>query len=251
MDTSSQFSFEFSVEILDRSQKNEQFPYEIELLSKPFDVFENVFSPKYLPAADWFARKLPIHKGMNFLEIGPGIGVVALMAATWGCRQVVACDINVDAVRNTRHNAKKHGVEDTVEVRHGNVYEGLNDGDTFDLIFWNVPFFMAEPTDHHDVLQLSITDPGYRAIRTYVAQADQFLKPGGKLMLGFSSTLGNFNALHTVVAECGRTLRMFCQESFMSQVPLSLELFEAIPTDDVIGVEGDVADGLADAPGLG
>lgn len=228
MGSSPPFSFDFSVQVLEQSQKNERFPYEIELLGMRFDVFANVFSPKYLPAADWFATKLPIDKGMDFLEIGPGIGVVALMAAAWGCRNVVASDINIDAVENTRHNALKLGVQDIVQVHHGSVYECLNDSDAFDVIFWNVPFFIENRTDEDDILQLSITDPGYRAIRTYVSQADKFLKPGGKLMLGFSSTIGDFDALDALVADCGRTLQVFSEEVFMSQVELHLELFEAI-----------------------
>ena len=52
-------SFAFSVGVLEESQRRERFPYEIELLGQTFAVFEGVFSPKYLPAADWFASHLP------------------------------------------------------------------------------------------------------------------------------------------------------------------------------------------------
>ncbi|HYG64391.1 MAG TPA: hypothetical protein VEL74_17570, partial [Thermoanaerobaculia bacterium] len=79
--------FALSDMLLQGSQQ-ETFPYDVEILGKPFAVFANVFSPKHLPGAETFFPMLPSTEGIRLLEVGTGIGAVAVLAALAGARRV-------------------------------------------------------------------------------------------------------------------------------------------------------------------
>jgi methylase of polypeptide subunit release factors len=219
--------------VLARSQI-ERFPREIRQLDREFIVLENVFSPDYLPAAESFARALPFRQGLSFLEIGPGVGVVAIAAALAGAERVVAIDINPDAVENTRINFARHGLDDRAVARHGDLFDALLPEETFDLIFWNLPFFVDGPRAP-SLLQRSIVDPGYDGARRYLVEGPEHLKPAGKLTLGFSSTVGDLAALEAVAAAAGRRLEVIHREDVPQYsprgepMPFSLEIFEVLP----------------------
>lgn len=53
------------------------------------------------------------------VDIGSGSGVLSVLAALRGAQQVIACDIDEDAVRASRELARTHGVEERVQVHHG------------------------------------------------------------------------------------------------------------------------------------
>ena len=126
------------VERLRKSQE-ECFPYEVDILGRQFLVFENVFSPKYLADAEVFCRIIPFQAGSSFLEIGCGIGAIAISASQNGAARVVATDINSDAVENTAANIAKHGLSEKVEVRLGDVFSPISKNETFDQIVGNGP----------------------------------------------------------------------------------------------------------------
>ncbi|OJT26084.1 hypothetical protein BO221_09675 [Archangium sp. Cb G35] len=196
--------------VLQRSQA-ETFPHEIQQLGMPFVVFRNVFSPKYLPAAENFARALPFRRGMHFLEIGPGIGVISVAAALAGAERVVAIDINQDAVDNTRANFVKHGVEARADARQGDLFSALRPGEKFDLIFWNVPFLHETPPEL-GLLERSITDPNYETVKRYMLEGLEQLRPGGRLTAGFSSTIGDLRFLEAIAQAAGLTTEIFHRE---------------------------------------
>ncbi|NKC10697.1 MAG: methyltransferase [Gammaproteobacteria bacterium] len=76
------------------------------------------------------------------LDMGTGCGVGAVFAAHQGY-DVVAVDINPDAVRCARINALTNRCEDKVDVRHGDLFAPVA-GEQFDLVLFNPPFFVGE-----------------------------------------------------------------------------------------------------------
>jgi release factor glutamine methyltransferase len=227
IDRSPEAIFALSEQLLQQSQR-EDFPYEFEVRGRPFVVFANVFSPKHLPGAETFSRMLPFAPGMDFLEIGPGTGVVSVFAALEGAR-VVAVDINPDAVANTRANAEKHGVADRLEAREGDVFGPLRPDERFDLVFWNFPFGYVEPGMELTLLQRSTLDPGYEATRRYVREGPRWLKPGGRLTLGFSETIGRLELVEEIAAAEGMTARVTRRAPPQPPLPMSFELIELAP----------------------
>lgn len=213
-----------TAKVLKDSQR-ETDKYQVEVLGKPFVVYPNVFSPKYFFDTEFFAKEIPFREDEDFLEVGSGTGVIAVMAALKGAKRVVAVDINLDAVENTKENAKLHGVADKVEVLQGDVYEPLGDS-RFDTIFWNTPFGYIEQEDI-TVLEKAVFDPGYKSTKKFVEGASAHLKPDGRLLIGFSKTLGHYEELESLLRQEGFILKQLAEIKSVETNPVTFGLFEA------------------------
>ncbi|RKP46028.1 methyltransferase [Trinickia fusca] len=174
-------------------------------MGRRFVVHPDVFPPTHFQSTGLFTQHLPYPSGGAFLEIGCGAGVTAVTAALSGCRPVVASDISEAAVQNTRANAALHGVEDIVSARHGDLFDVLNPGERFDAIFWNSNFvFVPEDYVFDKTILHAFCDAGYAAHRRFLREAPNYLAPGGRLLIGFSSQ-GDDSALTALLAEYGYT----------------------------------------------
>ncbi|MBP9760784.1 MAG: methyltransferase [Candidatus Magasanikbacteria bacterium] len=214
-------------QVLRQSQKEKQ-PYTVDVLGRTFVIYPNVFSPKYFFDTEFFAQELPIHPGETFLEIGCGTGVTTVFAALRGSSHVTAIDINRDAVKNTQENVVRHGVENKVTVLHGDVYTPLSKDTQFDTIYWNTPFGYVNPDTDISVLQKAVYDPGYVSTKKFIMQAKNYLNPQGRLLIGFSSTLGKFDMLQQFLTEAGFSIvRLVSKTESVETYPVSFELFEA------------------------
>jgi HemK-related putative methylase len=83
------------------------------------------------------------------LDMGTGTGVGAVFLARRGWR-VTAVDLNPEAVRCARINALLNRLEDRIDVRQGDLF-GPVQGERFDLILFNPPFFRGEPKGLFDL----------------------------------------------------------------------------------------------------
>ena len=211
-------------QILQQS-KRENNPYTVTVLGRKFIVYPNVFSPKYFYDTEIFAEHLPITKGEALLEIGPGTGVISITAVFKGARKVVAIDINPDAVANTDANIKAHHLEEKAEVRQGDVYSSLKEGEKFDTIFWNTPFGLVDE-DVPD-LEKAVFDPGYKSTERFIKEGFQHLMPNGRLLIGFSSTLGKLDLIKKFCQESGLSLKQVYEEESEEVHPVKFEIFEA------------------------
>lgn len=126
--------------------------YRVErVLDAPLLVTPSVFNPKLPRTGAFLAAHLDarvIGPDAQVLDMGSGSGVCAVLAAR-RARRVVAVDINPAAVRCTAINAALNGVEDRVEVRHGDLFAPVA-GERFDLILFNPPYLRGEPRDDRD-----------------------------------------------------------------------------------------------------
>lgn len=176
-----------------------------------FDVFPGVFSPAISSDTSWFAQKLlPIIRGKSLLEIGTGTGVIACLAKLGGATKVVATDINSTAVKNAKHNAKKHKVD--VSIFQGDMYSPVKPREKFDVIFWNHPFNYTEnQMDQQDALSLSVFDLQYTSLKKYFFQGKAFLTPGGQLLLGTGS-IARINKIKKISANAGFSAFLICKE---------------------------------------
>jgi release factor glutamine methyltransferase len=201
-------------------------PAEFHLLEREWDLLPGVFAPIYTPVTELFTSWLPYPVGGDFLEMGCGAGVTAVMAALAGCRHVTATDISDDAVENTRRNARRHGVEDRLRVARSNLFDELPD-ERFDMIFWNSNFveppaeFVNETDLHH-----AFFDPGYDAHGRFLREAPRHLRDNGRLLLGFSD-LGNGELLSRQAAEAGLDVTTVRAER---HDPVEFQLLEFRPT---------------------
>ncbi|AZC20284.1 class I SAM-dependent methyltransferase [Pseudomonas sp. CMR5c] len=168
-----------------------------------FEVHDGVFPPTHFQSTRIFTRHLPYPHGGAFLEIGCGTGVTAVTAALSGCARVVASDISEAAVRNARANVERHGVAEQVSTRHGDLFDVLDDGERFDMIFWNSNFvFVPEDYAFEQPILRAFCDAGYVAHRRFLREAPSYLSPSGQLLIGFSSQ-GDESALTALLTEHG------------------------------------------------
>ena len=76
------------------------------------------------------------YRGGTLLDVGTGSGILAIAAARLGARDIVAVDIDPDAVRVARENVAHNGLEPFIEVRKGDLLQGLSQ--RFDFAVANI-----------------------------------------------------------------------------------------------------------------
>jgi methylase of polypeptide subunit release factors len=141
-------------------------------------VSPEVFNPRVFRCGALLARAVaalepPGTGAERALDMGTGSGIGAIFAARRGYR-VVAVDVNPHAVRCARANALLHGLEERIEVRHGDLFTPVA-GERFDLVLFNPPFFDGAPRGDLDAAWRSAD-----AIQRFVAGLPKVLAPGGR-----------------------------------------------------------------------
>lgn len=210
--------------VLKNSQKIKK-PYWVTIAKKKFIILPNVFSPKYFFDTEFFAKNINVDKDEKFLEIGPGSGVISVFAALNGAK-VTAIDINPQAVKNTIKNAKIHNVEKRVKVYQGNLFSPLAIDEKFDIIFWNTPFGYIN-NQNISILEKSVFDPKYKSTKIFISGSRDYLKDNGRLLIGFSPTLGHLGKLKDLLKENGFVVKMIAKTKSVETHPVSFDLFEA------------------------
>jgi release factor glutamine methyltransferase len=193
--------------------------------NKEFTVFPHVFSPAYFHDSCLFADNIPITPGEDFLEIWCGCGVISITAADKGAWHTTAIDINPHAVNNTRHNVIKHGYTDTIDVLEWNLYEPLPRWSLFDTMFWNTPFGDRTWGADLGILGKAVFDPWYLDTDRFITQSVAYLRPSGKLIIWFSSTLGNIQKLKRLCTNIGYSFEEIYKVSSSEKNPVYFELF--------------------------
>ncbi len=102
-------------------------------------VEDGVFTPNptITYSSSIIIENLPNVSGLRVADVGTGAGVLAVIAALRGAKEVVATDVSVKAVDNALFNVRKNQVLDKVRVVRTNLLDGVLG--TFDIIFANLP----------------------------------------------------------------------------------------------------------------
>ncbi len=180
-----------------------------------WDLLPDVFAPNHSPSTGVALALLGLPDGGGdfplagaVLEMGCGTGLIAVTAALHGSERVVAADINPAAVRNAELNAARHNVSDRVRAVQGDLFDGLDADERFDVIFWSSPYVLApESYTYQHMHERAYVDPGYATHQRFLAQAPQWLTPGGVVLLHFS-TRGDLVTLLRVAQAEGRGLHI-------------------------------------------
>lgn len=125
---------------------------------------------------------------VSALDLCTGSGCLAiLMAHAFPNAEVCAVDLSEDALEVARINVADYGLQDRIELVHGDVFEGL-EGRRFDLILSNPPYVTAEAMDalppeylHEPQMALASGEDGLDVVRRLLAEAADHLNPGGIL----------------------------------------------------------------------
>jgi SAM-dependent methyltransferase len=204
-------------------------PYELPVGDRVFTILPNVYAPNFFTDSFWFAEQCQSIIGTkSLLEVGTGTGLIGITCALRGA-QVVATDVNPDAVRNATLNAARNGA--LVSIRLGDVYQPIAAGERFDFIFWAHPFNNSnEPGS--DMLFRSGFDYQYRALRKYIAFARRHLSSSGRLLLGTgdSADLGTIHEIahdHDYCIDVVREARLPLE--FSGSTEITYLVYEFVP----------------------
>lgn len=77
-----------------------------------------------------------VHEGSTVLDVGCGSGILSIVAAKLGARNVVGVDIDEMAVRVSNENTAINGVEGLVDIRHGDLLDVVSD--KYDIVVANI-----------------------------------------------------------------------------------------------------------------
>lgn len=146
-------------------------------------ILPQVMNPRIFRSGEYFANVLKsglIPARSHVLDMGTGSGITALVAAQRAAR-VVAVDINVAAVRSARLNILLNDLENRVTVRRGDLF-GAVQGETFDLVLFNPPYFRGRPEPGFDQAWRS-----ENTVERFAAELHGYLRPGGSALLVLSS----------------------------------------------------------------
>lgn len=200
--------------------------YQFFFRDKLFVGYPDVYSPLIFPGAQK-QKILPVKKGDHFLEMGCGTGVFAICAALDGAERVVAIDINPNAVANTLENSEIHGVQDKLTVLQGDMFSPLQGGQQFDVIFFNIPFCHRNcSVDDLTMLGRSLYDPEHALLHRYLKEGGKYLKPSGRLLLGYSTTHGDIELMRQWAQEYGWDVTLLHKEGDEKKDFITVELYQ-------------------------
>jgi release factor glutamine methyltransferase len=132
--------------------------------------------------------------------VGTGSGAIALSLAREGSfARIVATDVSQDALDVARDNAQANSLSDVVEFRCGALFEPLSNGERFGVIVSNPPYvaetdrdtLAPEVREYEPATALFAGADGWNVIDSLIAQAPQWLEPGGLLALELGLGQGN------------------------------------------------------------
>ncbi|KXA97246.1 hypothetical protein AKJ38_01620 [candidate division MSBL1 archaeon SCGC-AAA259I14] len=157
----------------------------------------------YKPAEDTYllVNNLEVNPGEKILELGTGCGIVSVIAAKNGC-DIVATDINPEAIRCAKENAENHEVRNKIDFREGNLFQPIKD-EKFDLIIFNPPY-LPVPAGESSKKELETAwdggSDGREIIDRFLNQVSNYLKPDGRIVF-LQSSLSDIQKTFKVLRE--------------------------------------------------
>ncbi|MHA1267677.1 MAG: HemK2/MTQ2 family protein methyltransferase [Candidatus Helarchaeota archaeon] len=147
----------------------------------------------YPPSDDTYllAENLLVEPGDLVLEIGTGTGLISLIAAKTA-QKVIATDVTPEAITLALHNIHLNQMGHKIELRQGDLFTPILQGEKFDLILFNPPYLPIDRTQMN-----SLPAPLTRAwnggitgrfyIDPFIEECRNFLNKGGRVQLIQSS----------------------------------------------------------------
>jgi release factor glutamine methyltransferase len=184
-------------------QRAEGCPVEYLIGRKDFFSLEiDVTRAVLIPRADseWLVTEcLRLARPMSaptILDVCTGSGCLAVaLAKQHKTAHVTATDISPEALEVATRNVTRHAVAERLSLLEGDLFAPLPSGATFDFVVSNPPYI---PTDEIATLEREVRDfephlaldggpDGLTVFARLADEADQFLKPGGYLLIEIGS----------------------------------------------------------------
>jgi release factor glutamine methyltransferase len=152
-------------------------------------------------------RREPLEEGLSVLDLCAGSGILAIVAAQCGARQVTAVDVSRRAVLATRLNARLNGV--SVRALRGDLFSAVP-GQRFDVIVSNPPYLPSASGElpRRGAKRAWEAGPDGRLFLDRIcAGAHEHLLPAGVLLL-----------VHSSLCDEQQTIEMLSRRGFEAQI---------------------------------
>ena len=83
------------------------------------------------------------------------------------------------------------------------------------------------PVKSYTILEKSVFDKEYASTKKFITQAKNHLKDHGRLLIGFSTTLGKFDIIEKLLHESNFKIKLIVKEKSQELYSVFFELFEA------------------------
>lgn len=171
-----------------------------------------IFPDVYPPSEDTYLLLDSIHitSDDEFLEVGCGAGLITLEGAE-KARSAVSIDISLDAVRNTKENLRRNGLEQKCAVFQSDLLTSFNSSAKFSLIVFNPPYLpdddMSTNLDH----ALIGGHTGAEVTQRFILQvANHLIKDGCVFVV--VSALADSEAIRKTMINCGLSVETVAEE---------------------------------------
>jgi HemK-related putative methylase len=171
-----------------------------------------VFPDVYPPSGDTYLLLDAIHVTSedDFLEVGCGAGMVTLKGAR-NARSVVSIDVSLDAVRNTRENLRRNGLDGKCAVFQTDLLTSFKLSTKFSIVVFNPPYLpeddMSTGLDH----ALIGGQTGSEVTKRFIPQVVKHLAEGGNVYV-VVSTLADRDAIQKTMEGCRLDVEMVSEE---------------------------------------
>ena len=119
-------------------------------------------------------------KNIEILDMGSGSGIQAQACVDLGFDNVLAVDVNPDAVKNL----DKKGLN----VVESDLFSNIDENEKYDLIIFNAPYLPEDKREPEDIrLATTAGKEGYEIIVKFLEESKDYLNEKGKILLLFSS----------------------------------------------------------------
>jgi len=186
-------------------------------------VRPTVFPPRMFLSSEYFAEFIDglDLEGKSVADVGTGSGVLALAAARAGASNVLAVDINPNAVLCARENAQANGYGDRVNAVLMDLLADVPPQPQFDVILSSPPKHAGEPRDMAD--RAWHAGPRHSLVAGLFKQARERLKPDGCLYVMVASD-SDLDLIGRLIDEAGFRARLVFERSFYIESMLIYEM---------------------------
>jgi release factor glutamine methyltransferase len=176
--------------------------------------------PFYEPQEDSELLRIFVEKLArgDVLDMGTGSGILAFAAAKQDdVRSVLAIDLEDDALAHVKNQLRgRHDFLKKIRTQKSDLFADISRDERFDTIIFNPPYLPNEPGDAHPALYGG--PGGWELIERLLSDAKSHLKPGGIILLLFSSLTNKERVIQFMKREGYQCRELAMQAHFFEQL---------------------------------
>ncbi|MBI4122281.1 MAG: class I SAM-dependent methyltransferase [Parcubacteria group bacterium] len=167
-----------------------------------FKIFKGVWNPTIVSArhhAAFLFYHNHLFYGKTAVDIGCGTGLMGIVMAKYGAKQVTLSDCSEVAVQNAKENVKTFKLDEIANVVQGDLFENIQG--KADCITFMQPYFAGTPPEGDTISASMLASPDL--IKRFLAEAPRYLNSNGVIVMPSFSLAGDLNNPAVVGKESG------------------------------------------------